>query len=37
VTDRLDAEVSGPSHISYQGNPQNVNADASGIGRIEKE
>jgi phage shock protein PspC (stress-responsive transcriptional regulator) len=37
VTGRLDAEVSGPSHISYQGNPKNVNADASGVGRIEKE
>lgn len=37
VTGRLNAEVSGPSHITYQGNPQVVNADESGIGRIEKE
>jgi phage shock protein PspC (stress-responsive transcriptional regulator) len=37
VSGRLNAEVSGPSHISYRGNPQTVNADESGIGRIEKE
>jgi hypothetical protein len=37
VTGRLNAEVAGPSHITYQGNPQVVNADESGIGRIEKE
>jgi hypothetical protein len=37
VTGRLNAEVAGPSHVTYRGNPQTVNADESGIGRIEKE
>lgn len=37
VTGRLNAEVAGPSHITYQGDPQEVNAENSGIGRVEKE
>jgi phage shock protein PspC (stress-responsive transcriptional regulator) len=37
VTGRLNAEVAGPSHVTYRGNPQVVNADESGIGRVEKE
>jgi phage shock protein PspC (stress-responsive transcriptional regulator) len=37
VTDRLNAEVTGPSHITYRGTPRTVNADESGPGRIEKE
>ncbi|WP_026464087.1 GIN domain-containing protein [Adhaeribacter aquaticus] len=37
VTNKLDAEVSGPSHVTYRGNPQHVNADESGMGRVEKE
>ncbi|MGV3505547.1 MAG: PspC domain-containing protein [Adhaeribacter sp.] len=37
VTGRLNAEVAGPSHVTYQGEPQQVNAESSGIGRVEKE
>ena len=37
VTNRLQAEVSGPSQLTYKGNPKTVDADQSGIGSIEPE
>jgi phage shock protein PspC (stress-responsive transcriptional regulator) len=37
VTDRLKANVSGPSHLTYSGNPKKVDADQSGMGSIEED
>jgi phage shock protein PspC (stress-responsive transcriptional regulator) len=37
VTRHLKANVSGPSHLTYKGNPQTVDSDQSGMGSIEAD
>ncbi|MGV3586468.1 MAG: PspC domain-containing protein [Adhaeribacter sp.] len=37
VTEHLRADVSGPSNLTYKGNPKTVDADQSGMGSIEED
>ncbi|GEO07007.1 hypothetical protein AAE02nite_46710 [Adhaeribacter aerolatus] len=37
VTNHLRANVSGPSNLTYKGNPQTVDSDQSGMGTIEED
>ncbi|MDB5264215.1 MAG: hypothetical protein JWQ14_3498 [Adhaeribacter sp.] len=37
VTEDLKANVSGPSHLTYKGNPKNVDSDQSSMGSIEED
>ena len=37
VTDRLDATVSGRAEVTYRGDPETVNTEVSGEGKIKRE